>query len=312
RLNIARRIQNCILFLQKNVQSSNNTIESTNELVESEQHILNFLDSMDTYLTPIGWLDLASSRQSMGALRVSSVLFDLKSHHASTTLQLSLPRPLLKDFSFATYEEAIQILKLHELHAFINELTSIIPGDRNMESPHFTLSKWASSDDPEKHSEEAKFEEDELLQNKSNESPREHNHDTPQSPSMPLFFHIISKFLLLKCFRPAMVQDFYQGCSSEVDQIFGKRTWQAQRERSKSLSMFGTLVSPKLRATQLSFETGIIRMLFVLIFHALNSTVQFMLWAFLAALEMLIEIANMRASLLCAYKQVLHDQKTEK
>ncbi|GER49701.1 F-box/kelch-repeat protein, partial [Striga asiatica] len=93
----------------------------------------------------------ASARRSMGALRVSSVLFDLKSHHASTTLQV------------------------HN-------------GDRDMKSPHFTLSKWASSDDPEKHSEEAKFEEDELLQNKYNESPREQNHDTPQSPSMPLGF----------------------------------------------------------------------------------------------------------------------------
>ncbi|CAA0842023.1 Unknown protein [Striga hermonthica] len=213
------------------MHSSNNTTVSTNELVESEQHILNFLDSMDSYLTLMdslssslrqGWLDLASARQSMGALRVSSVLFDLKSHHASTTLQV------------------------HN-------------GDPNMELPHFTLSKWASSDDPEKHSEKAKFEDDEFLQNKSNDSPREQNHDTPQSP------------------KPLERRDS-GGSPITPDN-------QAQRERFKSLSMFGTLVSPKLRATQLSFET---------------------------ALEMLIEIANMRASLLCAYNQVLHDQKTAK
>ncbi|EPS63369.1 hypothetical protein M569_11420, partial [Genlisea aurea] len=32
---------------------------------------------------------------------------------------------------------------------------------------------------------------------------------------------------------------------------------QEQKERSKSLSMFGMLVSPKLRATQLSFENAL-------------------------------------------------------
>lgn len=35
-----------------------------------------------------GWLELASARHSMGAARVSSTLFDLKSHHASTTLEV--------------------------------------------------------------------------------------------------------------------------------------------------------------------------------------------------------------------------------
>lgn len=35
-----------------------------------------------------GWLELASARHSMGAARVSSALFNLKSHHASTTLEV--------------------------------------------------------------------------------------------------------------------------------------------------------------------------------------------------------------------------------
>ncbi|XVF74092.1 hypothetical protein PTKIN_Ptkin13bG0032900 [Pterospermum kingtungense] len=52
---------------------------------------------------------------------------------------------------------------------------------------------------------------------------------------------------------------------------------QVQKERCKSLSVFGTLVSPKLRATQLSFET---------------------------ALETLVEIANMRSKMLCAYDKI--------
>lgn len=35
-----------------------------------------------------GWLELASARHSMGASRINSTLFDLKSHRASTTLQV--------------------------------------------------------------------------------------------------------------------------------------------------------------------------------------------------------------------------------
>ncbi|GAA0185430.1 hypothetical protein LIER_32718 [Lithospermum erythrorhizon] len=52
---------------------------------------------------------------------------------------------------------------------------------------------------------------------------------------------------------------------------------QVHKERFKSRSMFGTLVSPKLRSAQLSFET---------------------------ALDMLVETANIRASLLSAYDEV--------
>ncbi|KAL3810203.1 hypothetical protein ACJIZ3_000046 [Penstemon smallii] len=124
------------------MRSSENGIESSKEISQSEENVINFLDSMDTYLILVdslssalrqGWFELASARQSMGASRVNSALFDLKSHHASTTLQVDE----------------------HE----------------DIELPHFTLCKWASSDDPEKYSEEAKFQEDELLRNKS-DSPR--------------------------------------------------------------------------------------------------------------------------------------------
>ncbi|XP_010477324.1 PREDICTED: coiled-coil domain-containing protein 115 isoform X2 [Camelina sativa] len=50
-----------------------------------------------------------------------------------------------------------------------------------------------------------------------------------------------------------------------------------KKERAKSLSVFGGLVSPKLRGAQLSFET---------------------------ALETLVEIANMRASMLSAFERI--------
>ncbi|KAK4434112.1 hypothetical protein Salat_0573900 [Sesamum alatum] len=198
------------------MQSSENGVESRNGVAESEQHILNFLDSVDSYLILMetlssalrqGWLELASARHSMGASRVNSALFDLKSHHASTTVQV------------------------------------------NDDLPQFKLCKWASSDDPEKYSEEAKFEEDELFQNKS-DGPR-HQHQELQEKRR-------------------------DGGASPVG-----TDNQAQKERSKTLSMFGTLVSPKLRATQLSFET---------------------------ALEMLVEISNTRASLLHAYDQVQKDR----
>ncbi|GKV44402.1 hypothetical protein SLEP1_g51589 [Rubroshorea leprosula] len=52
---------------------------------------------------------------------------------------------------------------------------------------------------------------------------------------------------------------------------------QVEKERKKSLSVFGALVSPKLRAAQLTFE---------------------------GALETLVEIANMRAAMLSAFDQV--------
>ncbi|KAJ6773394.1 COILED-COIL DOMAIN-CONTAINING PROTEIN 115 [Salix purpurea] len=52
---------------------------------------------------------------------------------------------------------------------------------------------------------------------------------------------------------------------------------QIQKERAKLLSMFGTLISPKLRAAQLSFET---------------------------ALETLVEIANMRSAMLSSFDRV--------
>nr|XP_009796918.1 PREDICTED: uncharacterized protein LOC104243432 isoform X4 [Nicotiana sylvestris] len=68
----------------------------------------------------------------MGASRINSALFDLKYHSAATTLQL-------------------------------NNLDA----GPELEKLHFSLCKWASSESPKSSSEEAKFEEDKLLQRKS-------------------------------------------------------------------------------------------------------------------------------------------------
>ncbi|KAL7085683.1 hypothetical protein ACP275_14G293900 [Erythranthe tilingii] len=192
------------------MQISEDGNQSSNEIAGADQNILNLLDSMDNYLTLVdslssslrqGWLELASARYSMGASRVNSSLFDLKSHHASTTLQVD-------------------------------------NAGTDTELPRFTLCKWTSSD-------EAKLEEDELLKNKSDSPPVQHQESEERKAE--------------ESGSPVTANNH------------------AEKERSKSLSMFGTLVSPKLRATQSTFET---------------------------ALETLVEMSNLRASLLCAYDQV--------
>jgi len=60
--------------------------------------------------------------------------------------------------------------------------------------------------------------------------------------------------------------------STDVD-----RSSQVQSARSKALSVFGALVSPKLRATQVSFET---------------------------ALELIVELANSRSTMLSSFSQI--------
>ena len=133
--------------------------------------------------------------------------------------------------------------------------------------------------------------------------------------------------------------------------------FQVQKQRHKSLSVFGTLVSPKLRAAQFSFETGKLlhfnsrpllhtkycclkpklvagtRLFSMLLFigygvgwfQLLTDRILYLscqsthihpwkwaydlFWKFNlhAALEMIVEIANMRSSMLSAYDQVQKD-----
>ncbi|KAE8057417.1 hypothetical protein FH972_014112 [Carpinus fangiana] len=123
--------------------------------------------------------------------------------------------------------------------------------DNKLKQPHFALCKWASSKNGKCCSGEEEFMEDKL-QMKS---------DSPQLRHRSQFSGALEK-TSAKNGAPLIVDD------------------QVQKERSKSLSMFGTLVSPKLRAAQLSFET---------------------------ALETLIEIANMRSTMLSTSDQVQKD-----
>ncbi|KAH9693930.1 coiled-coil domain-containing protein 115 [Citrus sinensis] len=164
-----------------------------------DEYLLQFLDSLDGYLTLLdslsstlsqGWLELASARHAMGASRINGALLDLKVHAAATSLKVS--------------EQDVD----------------------SMESqPCFTLCKWASSDNGERSSGEEK-----------SLSPQLRHRNNSQLSG------IISS-----------------------------------PQRQKSLSVFGVLVSPKLRSAQLSFER---------------------------ALETLVEIANLHTTMLSMFEQV--------
>ncbi|XP_060193301.1 uncharacterized protein LOC132622666 isoform X3 [Lycium barbarum] len=199
------------------MQSSENEKDNKNvlELMDSTDSYLLLMNSLSSSLRQ-GWLELASARHSMGASRINSALFDLKSHSAATTLQLN-------------HQDA----------------------GHESEKLHISLCKWAaSSESPKSCSEEAKFGEDKPLQKKS-DSPMVLNQDGSLNSEVQEEAAEASE-------SPRTLED------------------QARKERLKSLSMFGMLVSPKLRAAQSSFET---------------------------ALETLVEVANKQADLLNAYDQ---------
>ncbi|XP_050156126.1 uncharacterized protein LOC126629994 [Malus sylvestris] len=193
------------------------SLEGRDKIAFSElnENSLQFLDSIDGYLTLLdslswtlrqGWLQLASARHSMGESRVSSALLDLKSHNASTFLQV-------------TQQSDTETEQIH----------------------HFTLCKWASSDNDNGAP---------LM----NMSPQIRQRKDKDGSPPPL--------------------------KAETD-----HQHQLQKERTKSLLMFGGLVSPKLRAAQLSFES---------------------------ALDALVEIANMRSLMLSMFDKVREELEAAK
>ncbi|GAV88145.1 hypothetical protein CFOL_v3_31568 [Cephalotus follicularis] len=197
--------------------------EEDGETKVEDEKVMEFLDSVDTYLFLFdslsstlrqGWLEFASARHSMGVSRVNGALLDLKSHSAATSLQVT------------QVDDSVE------------------------RQPHFILHKWISSDNGQDCYKEGKFREDKLCM----------KIDTPQLRNR-------SNALLSE--EKASARN-----GAPLDQI--------QKERSKSLSVFGTLVSPKLRAAQLSFET---------------------------ALETLVEIANMRSKMLSSFDQLHNELK---
>ncbi|XP_062164507.1 uncharacterized protein LOC133871148 isoform X1 [Alnus glutinosa] len=246
---------------QDQTQSS---VEVEAEAVEQEQeqqrkrleedNVVQFLDSLDGYVTLLdslsstirqGWMELASARHSMGASRINGAFLDMKFHSAATTVQVT----------------------------------------EHDEQPHFALCKWASSKNGKCCSGEEEFGEDKLQMISDGPQLR---HRSQFSDNQKMSFVLLSYFchdnseLSVCCFNFWL---FYM-CKGTLGKTPAKNGTplivddQVQKERSKSLSMFGTLVSPKLRAAQLSFET---------------------------ALETLVEIANMRSTMLSTYDQVRKD-----
>ncbi|KAF5760573.1 hypothetical protein HanXRQr2_Chr16g0755071 [Helianthus annuus] len=124
----------------------------------------------------------------------------------------------------------------------------------NAKSPQFSLCKWTSTDDKNSSPEKEKVEEDEQL--KENMSGLESENEESSLES-----------------------------SKGSETTASPRKTENLKERAKILSMFGTLVSPKLRASQLSFET---------------------------ALETLVNIANVRSSILEAHAALVKDTKNTK
>ncbi|XP_038974603.1 coiled-coil domain-containing protein 115 [Phoenix dactylifera] len=196
---------------------------------EEDEKIIQFLDSMDSYLTLMdslsstlrqGWLELASARHSMGSSRISSALLSHKVQSAATTMQVA-----------ESNDKSVTELQTH-----------------------FTLSKWAYLREG-KYSGEA---EAGGFQNKSSGSQLRH-----RGPN-----------------------NFAEGCKESYSTINGSpiaSDGNIQRERSKSLSVFGTLVPPKLRAAQVSFET---------------------------ALDSIVELANMRSMVLSSLSQLQQEMES--
>ncbi|KAK1371892.1 coiled-coil domain-containing protein 115-like [Heracleum sosnowskyi] len=131
--------------------------------------------------------------------------------------------------------------------------------DSSVKQPRFTLHKWVSTDNQEFSPEEGKFEEDELFNRKfcNPHNNDEHQEKRPENNGPEV----------LSSLRSPHTPDNH-----------------TKKERAKTLSMFGTLVSPKLRAAQLSFET---------------------------VLEALQEVANVRSSMLSAYEKVVKEISLE-
>ncbi|MQL96501.1 hypothetical protein Taro_029174 [Colocasia esculenta] len=187
---------------------------------EEDKAILQFLDSLDGYITSMsslssvlrqGWLELGSARHSMGSSRISSTLFDLKAHSASTTV---------------------------DVHESSGESHSASP-------PHFILSKWGTQ-----ASQKYSLEEGDINEKSQKETSLGLRHRN--SPGL---------------------KEAHQATDDSTSDV----DIQIQKKRLKSLSMFGTLISPKLREAQVSFET---------------------------ALESLIEMANRRSMVLSTFNRL--------
>ncbi|KAL9248842.1 hypothetical protein AKJ16_DCAP00989 [Drosera capensis] len=150
---------------------------------------------------------------------------------------------------------ALLDLKSHDAATTLQLSSHCIDGTyfNSEEQPRFTLSKWSFSGSHD--SGEAEINDEDEVTNKLHGLRLRHRETPPTS-------ELDDEGSPGKACLPSAAED------------------QVQKERHKSLAVFGTLVSPKLKAAQLSFET---------------------------ALEALIDIANTRSSMLVAFQKVQQD-----
>nr|XP_043617071.1 coiled-coil domain-containing protein 115 isoform X1 [Erigeron canadensis] len=212
---------------------------------EEEETTLKFLDSVDHYLVLIHTL---SSTLRQGWLELASARYSMGGSRVNTALLN------LKHHSAATTVE-------------LNNDN----GGSVTTSPQFGLHKWTSSDNKDSSSKKENIEEDEQL-NEYLSSPDSEKHESTLESSD-------------RHQTDASARKTDDHVSDQTDASARKTDDHLQKERAKVLSTFGTLVSPKLRASQLSFET---------------------------ALETLVELANARSSILEAHDVLHKDMKSTK
>nr|GEU38348.1 coiled-coil domain-containing protein 115 [Tanacetum cinerariifolium] len=212
---------------------------------EIEETTLNFLDSLDQYLVLIDSLSNTILRQ--GWLELAGARYSMGASRVNTALLNLQPHSAPTTVDVVTHDDGSSMTK----------------------SPKFNLCKWASTDNKDSSLEKENIEEDEQL--KENISSQRDSGNQESSPE--------SSIESVSSASPS------ESNGSEINASPSKIENPLQKERAKVLSMFGTLVSPKLRASQLTFET---------------------------ALETLVEIANARSGILKSYEALHRDIKSTK
>ncbi|GJS00896.1 coiled-coil domain-containing protein 115 [Tanacetum coccineum] len=233
---------------QVKVNDQNESAIDNNKLSKSaiEEETISFLDSLDQYLVLIDSLSNTLLRQ--GWLELAGARYSMGASRVNT---------------------ALLNLQPHSAPTTVDVVTHDDDGSIMTKSPKFSLCKWASTDNKDSSLEKENIEEDEQL--KENISSQRDSGNQESSPESSI--------------ESVTNASPRESNGSEINASPRKIENPLQKERAKVLSMFGTLVSPKLRASQLTFET---------------------------ALETLVELANARSRILKSYEALHRDMKSTK
>ncbi|EOA36209.1 hypothetical protein CARUB_v10010125mg [Capsella rubella] len=212
---------------------------------KEDENVLHFLDSLDGYLT---LMDSLNSKLREG-------WFDLASaRHSMGTLRINSTLLDLK------YHPAASTLQVTDQE--VESLGSV---------PRFALSKWASKGGSGKGEDFSTSDTDSEIGSPLSQQLRHRGVSGKRDLSVDYYVPFICRCLI------SFFCNLIEEKPSAEDETILAADEEIKKERAKSLSVFGGLVSPKLRGAQLSFET---------------------------ALETIVEIANMRASMLSAFERI--------